>query len=212
MIAVDWQTYIAILRDVITGLAAAAGGTVAILGLRAWKKQLRGKTEYELARRYLRNVYRVRDLFRQVRSPIQTAEELQQAFRGTGAAPPDPNDAELNLKVEEILYDFRWKRLNEAFSDLEVELLEAEVSWGDNAAAAVHPLRQCRQKLYTATRRHLNRLSARRPQRLNASEIEELERIIYEIYTDNPSDESFTQEIGRAIELVEKFLKPHLKL
>jgi hypothetical protein len=209
----DWQTYISIGKDVITGLAAAAGGTVAVLGLRAWRKQLQGKTEYELARRCLRAVYGVRDAFRIVRSPIQTAEELTQAFRESGDSPPDPNDSQLNLIVEQTVYDFRWKRLNEAFSDLDVELLEAEVLWGAATQAAVWPLRECRRVLFTATRRHLLRLKTRLPpQRLTTEEEEDLDRTVYEIHGDDSPGDSFAQGVKHAIEKVEIFLKPHLKL
>jgi len=45
---------LAIVKDLVVTLAAAGGLIVALLGLRTWKRQLKGKTEWDLARRYLR--------------------------------------------------------------------------------------------------------------------------------------------------------------
>jgi hypothetical protein len=58
------QDIVTLFKDLATIFAAVAAGIIAIMGYNAWKKQLRGKAEYELARRLLRNVYRVRDAIR----------------------------------------------------------------------------------------------------------------------------------------------------
>jgi len=210
MVPLEWQTYVSVFKDAVTAGAAITAAVVAVLGLRAWRKQLLGKTEYELARRYLRAVYQVRDSIRSLRNPVGSAEEISQAFKESAILPPTPGDSEYNFKLEQALYNFRWKRINDAFSDLDVEILEAEVSWSVDAASAIVPLRTCRRKLFTATRRHLNRLHPR--QRLNAAEDEEIDRIIYDAYSDDPSLEDFTNEVKQAVEVVERFLKPHLKL
>ncbi|OQY20711.1 MAG: hypothetical protein B6I35_10155, partial [Anaerolineaceae bacterium 4572_32.2] len=75
------QEYITLAKDVVTILAALVAATVAIMGLRTWRKQLRGKTEYELARRLLRSVYRVRDAIRIVRNPFISSAETVQSMR-----------------------------------------------------------------------------------------------------------------------------------
>jgi hypothetical protein len=49
VIQTSWQIYASIAKDVITAGAAITAAVVAVKGLRAWKKQLRGKTDYELA-------------------------------------------------------------------------------------------------------------------------------------------------------------------
>ena len=75
------QILITIIKDIFTCLAAITASVVAVLGLQAWKKQLKGKTEYELAQRLLRGVYRVRNAFADVRNPRKTDAEIAQAMR-----------------------------------------------------------------------------------------------------------------------------------
>ena len=67
------QAYVTLIKDVITGLSALTAAIIAILGLQAWKKQLKGKTEYELAQKYLRAIYKIREAFAWVRNPYQSA-------------------------------------------------------------------------------------------------------------------------------------------
>jgi hypothetical protein len=205
MDSTNWQLYTSIAKDVITAGAAITAAVVAVKGLRAWKKQLRGKTDYELARRCLRAVYRVRDAIRMVRNPVQSSEEIAHAVREEGPAiPPHLTD---DYKIQQAVYNFRLKRASEAFSDLQVELLEAQVSWGAEAVAAIEPLHNCAVKLQTAIRRHLRRLLRHRE--MTPARAEELEIILY--VSDDLQD-SFSSDIKEAVEKAENFLQRHLKI
>ena len=208
----DWQPYISIGKDVVTALAALTGGIVAILGLKAWRKQLKGKTDYQLARRLLRAVYEVRDDIRLIRSPFQSAAEIAQALKETGVS-GSFQDPDFDFKTDQAVYQIRWGKLHEALSNLRVEQLEAEVSWGNEVSTRLRPLRECISKLKVAIRHHLRQLS--RPQvgkhEPDAEAMEALDRIIYE-YGGSAEDEVFTNEIRKAVENIEEFLKPHLKL
>lgn len=56
--------------DVLTALGALAAAAVAGLGLATWREQLKGRTEYDLARRMLKKTYRLREAVRAARSPL----------------------------------------------------------------------------------------------------------------------------------------------
>ena len=209
----EWQVYISIGKDIVTAGAALTAAVIAVLGLQAWKRQLRGKTDYELARRFLRAVYSVRDSIRALRNPVQNTEEIVAAFKDSTNTPQNAVNADDSFKIEVGVYQLRWKRVNEAMSDLQVEMLEAEVSWGEAAAAKVEPFRQCVAKLHTATRRHLRyQLPPYSSRPLDPDAREALDRIIYEISNDESEDGTFTNEIKRSVETIEGFLKPRLKL
>ena len=75
-----FQIWVSLIKDIVTGLAAVVAAVIAIMGLRTWKKQLKGKTEYELSQRFLRATYKVRDAFSWVRNPIQSPSEISQAM------------------------------------------------------------------------------------------------------------------------------------
>jgi hypothetical protein len=57
----------AALRELVLIAASSIAAVVALLGLRTWKKQLKGRTDYELARRLLKSAYAVRDALQIVR-------------------------------------------------------------------------------------------------------------------------------------------------
>ncbi len=137
-----WQTYISITRDLLTSVAAITAAIVAVLGLHVWKKQLKGKVEYELARRVLREAFNVRDAIRYVRNPFQMGGEIDRAVKEAGID-LDPRSSEFRAKSEAPFI----KAVG--MSKLEVELLEAEVSWGDEILNRVKRLRQCIATLNT---------------------------------------------------------------
>jgi hypothetical protein len=202
----DW---ISIIKDIVTALAAATGGIIAVLGLRVWRKQLRGKTDYELARRCLRCVYRVRDSIRIIRNPVQGSDEVVQALKEIAQSSQVTRHVDETLKIQQTVYNLRWQKMNEALSDLQVELLEAEVSWGTNAVVVVEPLHKCVRKLALATSRHLRRFlphGALTPERA-----EELDHVIFEDISE-PEHDQFFLEVKEAVDLAEEFLQPHLKL
>jgi hypothetical protein len=81
MTLAQFQTYLSIAKDIFTVLASITAGIVAIIGLQTWKKQLKGKTEYELAQRLLMAVYKIRDAIYYVRNPFMSAGEINQALK-----------------------------------------------------------------------------------------------------------------------------------
>ncbi len=206
-----WQSYLAVIKDIITAIAALTGIIIAILGLWTWKRQLRIKTEYELARRLLRAVYMVRESIRSVRSPGMGSGEIERSIREASIT-AEPSDSDYGIKTEEAVYRSRWKSLQGALTDMDVELLEAEVTWGSRMQEVVKPLRDCVATLYINIQQHLNRLSPRlgNDERSKAEKMEN-RRVIY-ILSNDPKEDSFTAEVYSAVERVENFVKPHLKL
>ena len=77
----ELQAYVTLIKDIITGLSALTAAIIAVLGLQAWKKQLKGKTEYEIAQKLLKAVYKVREAFSGVRSMLMDIPEQRQAVK-----------------------------------------------------------------------------------------------------------------------------------
>ena len=108
------------------------------------------------------------------------------------------------FKIQQAVYNWRLRKASEALSDLEVELLEAQVSWGNDATAAIQPLQKSAAKLYSVIRRHIRRL-------LRGREMTPAEELDLMLYNDSQED-PFSKEIKLAVETAEKFLQKHLKL
>ncbi len=205
----ELQAYISIAKDIITGFAALTAAIVAVIGLRAWRSQLKGKTEYELAQRVLRAVYKVRDAMHFVRHPFMSASEISQAMKEAGIE-GNPLDAKVNARSQEAAYQKRWTKVQEAWADLDLNTLEAEALWGQEIREKLKPLRQCVSTLFASIQTYLRGL-ATPPRELDAQRMERTDNVIY----GSPEDADrnpFTAEIIKAVGQVENFLKPRLKL
>src|SRR5688572_23930577 len=128
---------ITIVKDVATGSAALIAAGVAVVGLRTWQRQLRGQTDYQLARRLLRAVYVVRDEIRNVRNPLILSTEAKEAVMEKAKEEGHVTVAmaegyEVSVSNSEpAVYEARWRRLSDKLAEMNAELLEAEVSWKD---------------------------------------------------------------------------------
>jgi hypothetical protein len=184
-------------------LATIIGTSVAILGLRTWRKQLRGRTEYELARRYLRSVYRVRDRLQAVRSIFMSAEEIGAALKEEGIDLTGVEKDEAHKRGQYAAYGRRWKAVTDATSTLELENLEAEVLWEDTTKDGYKKLNACINSLYIPLIYLLRYGDVK-----DDEEHVKMRKIVYK----HQNDDAFSDELNGAIKDIEKVLRPKLKI
>ncbi|MBN2293343.1 MAG: hypothetical protein JXM70_13020 [Pirellulales bacterium] len=200
--------------DIVVALVAIAGLIIAAMGLQTWRSQLKGQTEYNLARRLLRAALKTRDAISIVRNPVMTGGEIHEAMKAVRQVEDTPQSANKQPDEDAAVYNQRWRGVAEAMSDLNVESLEAEAIWGAQVVDAIKPLRDCVLKLGSTISRLLRDNARERKGRrrvLAAEDIEEIDRIIYGMSSD-PNEDAFTGDVQTAIETLEKFVKPKLKL
>jgi len=184
-----------IITEIIQSITAIIIAGVAIYGLKEWKKQIRGKTNYEVARRYLKASLELRDAMKYVRNPFIPASEMQSALKEHGFSSDEYTD---NLKTNRAVYSVRWKKVQEAWTSLEAESLEAEVCWGSDIASISRPLINLTRELFAELQMYLdgNRKSLK-------------DELIYNTGSDeNPDD--FSKKVNQCIDKIREFLKPHL--
>lgn len=181
--------------DVVTALSAVVVSCVAIYGLREWKRQTKGKTDYEIARRYLKSALNLRDSITYVRNPFISINEMQTALKEHGFSEDEYSD---NMKKNMAVYSTRWKKVQEAQTNLEIELLEAEVSWGAEAVRVSRKLSSLTRKLFAELQMYISGY------RQNIKD----ELIYNQGDFDNPDD--FSIKLNEGIEEIREFLKPHL--
>ena len=189
-----------IIKDSLTGIAAAVAVGVAIAGLKTWKRQLHGNTEYDLARRLLRATYKLREAINFVRAAFIPAGETDKALEDAGLK--DAPVAEREKRAQELVYQARWKPVIQARIEFDAELLEAEALWGPEMQPLGLAVKQCMGELVAALQRYL---SHRMP--------DDLERYqaIHDIVFGSEDDE-YTKRLQVAIAAIENSLRPHLKL
>ncbi len=179
--------------NVVNTVAIVVGVVSTVLGVNAWKKQLKGSTNYELARRYLRAVYKVRDAVKHVRNPFIPASEFSVALKDSGLSEQEQKD---RLKSQRAVYALRWHEVSGALTELHIELLEAEVSWGKGASTVADELLRLVRELLINLENYLD-----------GRERNPINEIVYSLGENDP----FATRIETSIGNIESFLKPHLK-
>ena len=190
---------IAAIASTITAISASAAAFVAFRGLATWKKQLKGQTEYELARRYLKNALKVREAIRIARNPWISNDEKKNADKEL--------DIEHDIKNSDAsVYQIRMKRIDEIMADMEADSIEAEVIWGVPAIKITDLIKKCVNELNITLMKYFNEHV------WNNIPYEEKERLTQIIYRDGDSiHDDFANKVNDAVIVIKDYLKPHLK-
>lgn len=204
------QKYVTLIKDIVTGASALVAAIVAIKGLQTWKKQLKGKTEYEVAQKLLRATYAVREAFAYVRNPFQSSDEIAQAMQEANIEGDSREDPRLQAQTEIAVYQRRWQKVQNAFVELESILLEAEAIWGESVRENIRPLQKCKVTLYRNIKSYLRRIK-KSPLNIDEESQEKIDDIIFG-WGEDFDDNVFSNEIRMAVAKMEDFLRPRLKM
>ncbi len=209
MAPLPFEHFISVGKDVLVAVAAAVGAAVAIRGLNTWNRQLKGSAEYNLARRILKVTYRLRDAMKSVRHPAMWGAEM----------PNPPAEEAKHMSSEEIYhygqsraYQTRWQRVSDVRTDLQAELLEAEVLWGGELNKLFEALFKLEHELFVAVQNHLSLCDPKVTQAMKTA-IEKRQTNARDILYDSLEEkgDEFTKDVARAIVPIEEYLKPHLR-
>ncbi len=178
------------LTDYVTAIAAVTGVIIAGLGLGAWKKQLRGTSEYELAKRLMLQVYQLRDALQAARNPFLSVSE------------GDKDDTEETWEI--TAYKKRWDVVRGILSEFYVTSLEAEVVWDDNTKKSKKSLLGLVHDLNFA----LEMFIRQKKDKAFADDFhKDYEDTIYHI----SDEDKYSKSLNQAVQSYEKILKQHLK-
>lgn len=190
-------------------IAAIVASVVAIKGLSTWNRQLKGEVEYELTRRLLKCAFRIREALKSVRNPVMFGYEQ-----------PRPEEAEASKMSNDKIrhygltraYQMRWDKVNEAQTEFQTDILEAEVIWGNVIHQKFKRLLELQGELYSVVQTYLVICDPSKPESTRNSYQEILKKkrdILYDLSTeDNPDD--FTQDVTKAVKEIEDFLVNYL--
>jgi hypothetical protein len=199
--------------NVIQAVAVSAGAALTAFfawrGVDTWRRQLKGRAEYEAARAALRSAYRVRDALSIVRSPFMTSGE--QAAAGAEVDPQlselDPSSSETQARRQAAGYQVRWRAVASALSDLDVARVEAEALWGASAADCFAELRGCASELNASLTMYLRREAQ---PRWHASSDDFDEKLFRTVFAGGDGD-IYSARVQRSLESVEAYFRPRLR-
>lgn len=182
--------------DLVTAFATLGAVVVAGVGLKAWKKELKGRADFDTARMLAKDTYSLREALARYRAPGYSAAE----FPGG-----DLNSADGWAAV----FQNRWLSLGEALSKFDSTALEAEALWGPTARDKTTRLRECVSAVFVATEA-LVEDKRQRGENFKADEAFGQRMRADVAGTANSETNPRSVEIRAAVQEIEDFLKPHL--
>jgi len=185
-------------KDVVSIIGTVGALTIGGLGLFTWRRQLRGTSEYEIAKKAILKTYEVQQALQSVRNPMLylSKEEVEAGRR---------------LEEEQRIYSERMTYLNEKWAELQTIRLEAKVIWGEEAQDSFNEIQQRIGDVRGAIWLHFWMKGAyagpgatvdNSPER-----VRENDKIVY--FTSE--EDEFSQQIAESTASVEKFFGPKVR-
>ncbi|MBT3239543.1 MAG: hypothetical protein HON98_03450 [Chloroflexi bacterium] len=199
----DWLLTMQFVKDLSTIFATITAGIVAILGLRTWKIQLKGRTEYDLAKKLLVEIYKIKESLLFVRSFYMSGGERANAYEKL-KLDLEKEDPGYDGKILRSVYFIRMKGLNENHNNLHILRLESRAIWGLEIDEHLFKLDEKIKTLKITLDIYTRAQIENSP--LNPDNIEKYERIIF-----GHSDDDFSKDIESIIQGLEAIVKPYLK-
>jgi len=196
-------------KDIITIISLTIAAIIAFLGLSAWKKQLVGSGEYELAKRILKATYHLRDALENIRSAFITAGEADSAVKETGLE-LDKSSPDYINKSNVAAIEVRWKKVVSSVQELQIEASEAEALWGKDIREKILEIRSVVGELYAALRMYLSFSSKPFPRQAEQEIVQKFEKIVYKMSLGEGEDE-YSARLLEKVNLIEGLVRPYLK-
>ena len=202
----DCPCLFSIFRDIIVALAALAAAWFARKGINTYRDEFAVKDQYELAKRLIHAVYKVRDGFAHVRHPFMSVAEYPKDEQGKLLS--DATSRKSQYESVSYAYEKRWERLVTALRDLESEMTQAQVFWGPDKSNMLTPVRQCVVSLQIAVENRLRSILGEEVYS-NSEERTAERQVLYSM--GDLSKDGFAQKIQGALDPIENMVRPHLK-
>ena len=202
------QTWYILIKDSLIVIAALIGSISAFWGLKTWRRQIKYKAEYDIAKRFMKCIYQLREAIKNVREPFQTSEEISESLKAEGLN-ASFGEKEWSIKSSRAVYNQRWKKLVEVLTQLDVEKLEAEVHWEEKTDELYKPIYQKVEDLHYAIKAHLEILKDGFV-KINKEEYAKIIKIKND-ESNQSGDDDFMKDLKTKIRNLEEFIKTKLK-
>ena len=191
---IDWS----LTKDAFSILGTIGALIIGTFGLTTWRRQLRGTSEYELAKKAIFKAYEIQQALQTVRNPLLhlSKEEVEAGRR---------------LDEEQRIYNERMNQLNEKWAELQTIRLETKVVWSDDAHNSFNEIQQRIGDLRGAIWLHFWMKGAYAgPGAVvdnNPERVIENDKVVYFV----SDDDEFSTKITESISEVENFFGPKVR-
>lgn len=199
----DGQVYIFI-KDFFTVILTGYGMYLASRGLSTWREQMRGTKEFDASYNLNYSILKLRNAIKHVRNPAIWNTEFSRALEYAKKKYPERiDDIQIEKDSTKYVYEMRWDKIIDAYTEIESHQLAAEVLWGTEITKKMKLLNDQVNKLKIAIEQYLY------PE-LRTKNLDTIDNIIYNSGSDI-EDDNFGKEINKSIEEITDFIKDKLK-
>jgi hypothetical protein len=196
---------ISISKDILLGSAAIITSGAAVMGLKRWKFEIKGRAEFEIARNLIRTTYKLREDIKNCRSSFTSSYEYPDGYR----VPLGKHTAKEEAEAIAYIYKNRWEPIRLSLQEFDTHSLEAEVLWGKNIRIQTDTLRQCINELLVSIEDYISiKASDEHGIKNNDSLVKETYAVIFR---GKNNENEFSKRIFDSISEIEGTVKPHLK-
>ena len=195
---------ISIAKDWLTLIIAGCGVWVAWQGLRTWRRQLKGTSQFDVAKRLMLMVYQIRRDIEYCRSPIRNNALITQDAEGN----PIPKNQQMYESTKKDMWE-RFDKIVKIFNEIELLLFEAEIVLDKNVRELFRPISEVCLQLRTSIKFFLAYSDPKRKYRSDTDaesrKFNELEETIYA-----QAGDAIQAKVDSAVREIEKFIKPYV--
>lgn len=192
------------IKDIISIVVPILGVWIAYSGLKTWKKQLKGTTEFELARRILKSTYGVREAIRFFRAFYKFIK----AYIPLEGEILSPEEQQYRQTKTDWLE--RVERITKELQTFEVNRLEAEVLWGQESSEVLSKLSIFCNRLFVYLKIHLDDINPETRSLGYSTEPGVFKKEMDSWLCANPKKDDVEIELNSIIKNIEDYLKKHL--
>lgn len=191
------------LASVIQTIAVVIATTVAVLGIRSWRRELLGKRRSEIAEQAIVAASSVRDAFAYVRSPFGFSNEGRTRNR------EDDRNTDLSETLDQDFVPIeRMNKFLDEFSQLKSAKLLCQAHFGEEAAEPFDELFTIRSEIIGAARFRMMISGSNRQYNERTNELYiQKENIIW----DQQEEDEINPRIEKAVSNIEKYYREFLK-
>ncbi len=197
---------LSIIKDILLVLTAIIANYIGIRALLSWKKQHRELTEYDIAKKLLKSIYRLKEA-------VENSRDRYIYFPPRSSSDPEERITETKEKrTWNGLFDYYNQRINQIIktkSDVRGNLFEAEIIWNKEVRNKVDPLLKMANELINAIDDYVGAKHPDTHKDLRDEVIRHNRPLVYS--HSNIEKDAYRKNFEQTIEDIEEYLRPKIK-
>lgn len=203
-IQTSWLECLSLIKDWSTLFIAAFGVWVAWQGLRTWRRQLKGTSQFDVAKRLMLKVYQIRQDISHCRSPYREIPIITHYEDGK-PIPKSRQDFYSSSKEMKGRFEYIIKTFNE----IEFLLFEAEVILDKEIREIFKPISEVCHLLRCSIEEYIEEFNPEndtwRHDKEERNRYRELRQIIF-----SRKNDDIEKKVNASVSEIEKFIKPYV--